>query len=58
MGGTCNTHDKDDKYTKFWLENLNGREHSEDLSIDGKIILECEHGNEALDTIKNREFHE
>jgi hypothetical protein len=24
----------------FWLENLNGRDHSEDLGIDGKIILE------------------
>jgi hypothetical protein len=26
--------------TVFWLENLNRRDHSEDLSIDGKIILE------------------
>jgi hypothetical protein len=24
----------------FWSENLKGRDHSEDLSIDGKIILE------------------
>jgi hypothetical protein len=24
----------------FWLENLKGRDHSEDLSIDERIILE------------------
>jgi hypothetical protein len=23
--------------TKFWLENLKGRDHSEDLGVDGKI---------------------
>jgi hypothetical protein len=23
-----------------WMENLNGRDHSEDLSVDGRIILE------------------
>jgi len=27
--------------TKFWSENLMGRDHSENLSVDGKIILEC-----------------
>jgi len=26
--------------TVFWLENLKGRDHSEDLDIDGRIILE------------------
>jgi hypothetical protein len=26
--------------TKFWLENLMGTDHSEDLSEYGKIILE------------------
>jgi hypothetical protein len=25
---------------KFWLQDLKGRDHSEDLDIDGKIILE------------------
>jgi hypothetical protein len=25
--------------TKFWLENLKGRNHSEDLGVDGRIIL-------------------
>jgi hypothetical protein len=27
-------------HTVFWMENLKGRDHLEDLSIDGKIILE------------------
>jgi hypothetical protein len=26
--------------TKFWSENLKGRNHSEDLSVDKKMILE------------------
>jgi hypothetical protein len=25
----------------FWLENLKRRDHSEDLGIDGRVILEC-----------------
>jgi len=24
----------------FWFENLNGRDHVEDLGVDGSIILE------------------
>jgi hypothetical protein len=27
-------------HTIFWFGNLNGRDHSEDLGVDGKIILE------------------
>jgi hypothetical protein len=27
-------------YIKFWSENLKGSSHSEDLGVDGKIILE------------------
>jgi hypothetical protein len=27
-------------HTKFWSENLKGKDHSEDLDVDGKIILE------------------
>jgi hypothetical protein len=26
--------------TKFWFENLKGRDHSEDLFIDGSTIIE------------------
>jgi hypothetical protein len=26
-------------HTLFWLDNLKGRDHSEDLGIDGRIIL-------------------
>jgi hypothetical protein len=26
--------------TKYWLENLKGRDHSEDLGVDERIILE------------------
>jgi hypothetical protein len=28
------------KHTKFWSENLKGRDNLEDLGIDGRIILE------------------
>jgi hypothetical protein len=27
-------------HTVFWLENLKGRDHSEDIEVDGRIILE------------------
>jgi hypothetical protein len=27
-------------HTIFWFENLKGRDHLEDLGMDGKIILE------------------
>jgi hypothetical protein len=26
---------------KFWSENLKGRDHLDDICIDGRIILEC-----------------
>jgi len=28
----------------FWLENLRGRDHLEEIGVDGKIILECSLG--------------
>jgi hypothetical protein len=28
-------------HTKFKLKNLKGRDYSEDLGVDGKIISEC-----------------
>jgi hypothetical protein len=27
-------------HTKFWLENLKGRDHSEDVDVGGTILLE------------------
>jgi hypothetical protein len=27
-------------YTRFWPEEMKGRDHSEDLVVDGEIILE------------------
>jgi len=27
-------------HTEFWLEDLKGRDHLRDLSVDGRIILE------------------
>jgi len=27
-------------HTKYWSENLKGIDHSEDLGVDGKLILE------------------
>jgi len=33
------------KATKLWSENLKGRDYSEDLSVDGCIILEWILGN-------------
>jgi hypothetical protein len=34
-------------HTTFWSENLNGRDHSEDLGVDRKIILEWILGEEG-----------
>jgi hypothetical protein len=40
MGGVCSTHGNWEMYKRFWLENLKGRYHSEELDVDGKKILE------------------
>jgi hypothetical protein len=40
IGGSCSMHGKYKKYIKIWSGNLKGRYYSEDLGIDGKIILE------------------
>jgi hypothetical protein len=40
MGGAFNTHGVDEKCIQyFWLEDVKGRGHLEDLGGDGKIIL-------------------
>jgi hypothetical protein len=28
-------------HAMFWLENLKGRNHSEHMGVDGRIILDC-----------------
>jgi hypothetical protein len=33
--------------TKFWSENLKGRDHSEDLGVDGMTILEWFSGKQG-----------
>jgi hypothetical protein len=43
-GMRCSKHvagwERQEMYTKFWLGNLKGRNHLEDIGVDGKIILE------------------
>jgi hypothetical protein len=38
MGGSCSTHGRDEMYTELQSENLKGRNHSQDLGLDGRII--------------------
>jgi len=39
-------------HTVFWVENLKGRDHLEDLGVDGRIILEWLLGREDVDWIR------
>jgi len=39
MGRACGMHGTREMHTIFWLENLKGRDHFEDLGTDGRIIL-------------------
>jgi hypothetical protein len=43
MCGTCSTHGRGDKNSyKIFIGKLEGKlDHSEELGVDGKIILEC-----------------
>jgi hypothetical protein len=38
MGGACSMHGDIKMRTKFWLENLKGRDHLEDVGKDGTIL--------------------
>jgi len=47
MGGACSTHVTEVICMQLlWLENLKGRNLSEDLVVDGRIILEWLLGKE------------
>jgi hypothetical protein len=37
--------------TIFWFENMKGRDHSESLGVDGKIILKCILRKQVVDWI-------
>jgi len=39
MSWECSANGRDEIYTRFWSENLKGRNHSQDLEVEGKIIL-------------------
>jgi hypothetical protein len=40
MYGACSTHVRDENTNKILVGKLEGRDRSEDLGVDGKIILE------------------
>jgi hypothetical protein len=44
MGRACSTHEMKNEFI-HWLENLKGRDHLEDLGVDGKAMLEWVLGN-------------
>jgi len=39
MGGHVARMGRSEMYTRYWSENLKGRDHSQDLGVDGRIIL-------------------
>jgi hypothetical protein len=46
MGGACSTHERDKMHITFRLENLKGRDHSENLGVGRRITLEWILGKE------------
>jgi hypothetical protein len=36
----CSTHRREEMHTTFLSENLKGRDHSENIGVDGRIILD------------------
>jgi len=41
MGGSCNTHGRDEIVYKILVGKRERRTHLEDVGVDGGIILEC-----------------
>jgi hypothetical protein len=41
VDGACSMRGRDENAYKILVVNLNGGLHSEDIGVDGKIILEC-----------------
>jgi len=61
MWHVARTGDGREVHTGFWWENLMKRDHLEDSSVDGWIILKlifssCKRRNELLDSKKGAEF--
>lgn len=63
--GMWHTRDRREMCIKLWRGNLEERDQSDDLGVDGTLIFKlnvrsgsvsgpCEHGNEAQDYIKCR----
>jgi hypothetical protein len=42
IGEECSTHGRE-MHTKFWQEDLNERDHCEDLGIDERILTHSHH---------------
>jgi hypothetical protein len=40
MGEACSTYGIGEMYAMLWLENLKGRDHSENVGVGWRIILE------------------
>jgi hypothetical protein len=40
MGGACSMHVEVRMCTEFWLESLKGRDHSADLGVSGRVMVE------------------
>jgi hypothetical protein len=41
MDRTCSTHEEKRNAKKLWFGSLNGKDHLEDLGVDGMKILKC-----------------
>jgi hypothetical protein len=40
MGRVCSRNGRDENAYKIWVGNLKGKDHSEELGVDGKIVIE------------------